>query len=47
MVQNLLTADSEFDNMGNTSNHTMGSSDDHMDSNEEEIDQVRTYQFSV
>ena len=47
MVQNLLTADSEFDNMETTNDHNMSSSDDHMDSNEEEIDQVGTYQFSV
>ena len=31
VVQNLLTADSEFDNMETTNDHTMGSSDDHMD----------------
>ena len=40
-----MTADSEFDNMETTNNHTMGSSDNHMDSNEKEIDQVGTYQF--
>ncbi len=33
--------------METTNDHTMDSSDDHMDTNEEEIDQVRTYQFLV